>query len=250
MIRLRSFILLLLIYVISFVSLRYNINILYPYYYLKDLLLSPVYALIKDDTITLNNDLEQSVIASLQEEINELKNLSDITLVLSDFNYLNATVIERNREYWFNSLTINKGSSDGIMVDMAVIDSNGLVGRIESVNKHSSTVKLLTTNDVLNKMSVTVKASEDAYGITSGYDAKEKLLKVILYNDDIKINEGMKVETTGMGGIFPRGILIGYVYDLLKSSDGVSTIVRIKLAGNLEGEKYVRILQRKDDTNS
>jgi rod shape-determining protein MreC len=49
-----------------------------------------------------------------------------------------------------------------------------------------------------------------------------------------------------MGGVFPKGILIGAVFDTLEDTDGVSLIVRVRPSGNIEGERYVSILKRKE----
>ena len=246
MIKLKTIVIVLLVYLISFLSLRFNINLLYPYYYFKDLFLIPVRALSKDNNLKINKPLEDSIISSLKDEITELKKLNNISIVLSEFNYINATVIERNRDYWFNTITINKGKIDGIEEDMAVIDSDGLIGRISSVSDHSSIIKLITTNDTKNKISVVIKDNKMIYGIMSGYDSNNHLLKVIITDTTTEINKGVKVETTGMGGVFPSGILIGNVSKVVKDSDEVTTIVYVEPASNLKGEKYVSVLQRKE----
>lgn len=250
MIKLKTMVIVILVYFISFISLRFNINFLYPYYYIKDIILSPVRAISSEKEIEISNDFKDSLITSLKDEIAELKNLTNVKMVLGEFNHINATIIERNREYWFNSFTINKGSIDNIKEDMAVIDSNGLIGRISSVNKYTSTVKLITTNDTKNKISAVIRSDIDVYGILSGYDNNRHLLKVVITKNNEKINNGMKVETTGMGGIFPSGILIGNVASVIRDGDGVTTIVYVKPSGNLEGEKYVSILQRKEESNN
>ena len=61
-----------------------------------------------------------------------------------------------------------------------------------------------------------------------------------------EITENDKVETTGMGGVFPKGILVGNVYDKKIDEDGVSIIVRVKLSGNIKGDNYVAVLQRNE----
>lgn len=92
----------------------------------------------------------------LKQEIEKMKSELNIERVLSDYEYLNATVISRNSLYWYNSLTIDKGSHNGIKEGMVVINSTGLIGKIENVSTFSSDVKLITTNDTNNKISVTV----------------------------------------------------------------------------------------------
>ena len=242
-------IVIIIVYLISFITIKMNVNIFYPYYLIKDLLLYPVIAMGNDENNELSNDFMKNKISSLENEIIELKKLTNINNVLTEYNYLNATVIERNREYWFNSITINKGSIDGVQLDMAIIDNNGLVGRISNVRAHSSDIKLITANDVNSKISVVIKGINNIYGITKGYDNDSNLLKVIVDNN-IDLKEGLLVETTGMGGVFPKGILIGKVEKIIKDSDNVGYIVLVKLSGNIKDLRYVSVLQRKEISNN
>lgn len=249
MIKLRTIIIVIIIYVISYISVTYNVNLLYPYFLLKDTLLYPVHALTNNNELVLSNSLHDGIISALQDEIDNLKKLNNIKTVISDFNYVNATIIERNRQYWFNTITIDKGESDGIKEDMAVISGDGLVGRISSVRRSTSVIKLITTNDINNKISIVIKnKNKNIYGIINGYDSINNLLKVYI-SDNSEIDKNAKVETTGMGGVFPSGILIGEVFDTTLFTDSVSVIVRVRPIVNLEGERYVSILQRKESSN-
>ena len=92
----------------------------------------------------------------LKQEINKLKEELNVDYVLTEYDYLNATVISRNSMYWYNNLTIDKGKNNGIEEGMVVINSTGLIGKIVNVSTFSSDVKLITTNDTNNKISVTV----------------------------------------------------------------------------------------------
>lgn len=246
--KIKIIIILLIIYLLLSISINYDINILYPYYLLKDFIMYPVKALIKDNNIYLSDESIKVKIDNLEEEIIELKKLTNISNVLTDYNYINASVIERNREYWFNSITINKGSNDGIDIDMAVIDSNGLIGRISNVRKYTSDIKLITTNDINSKISVVIKGINNIYGITKGYDNQNDLLKIIVNNNEF-VKEGLNVETTGMGGVFPKGILIGKVEKMIKDDDNVGYIVLVKLSGNIKDLRYVSILEKKEILN-
>ena len=239
----KSSCLLLLLLFLSYFTIIHPIKIVKPFNYLKDLIFSPVHADTKEQE--LEEDMKESIIESLKSDIKELKKINNINLSISEFDVINATVISRNRDYWFNSLTINKGESDGINVDMAVIDSHGFIGRISMITKNTATVKLITTNDTKNKVSAVIHNKEnDIYGIINGFDSENNCLYLTI-TDNKEIIENSKVETTGMGGVFPRGILIGYVYDVIRKDDGVTNIVRVKPSSNIEGERYVSVLKRK-----
>lgn len=245
--KLKNIFLLIILLIISYFTFVKPSNIIKPFYIIKDLLFSPFSVFAKD--ISLSCDVNESIINNLKEDIRKLEKLNNINQNISNFDIINATVISRNRDYWFNTLTINKGSSDGIDIDMAVIDSDGLIGRISSVTNNTSVVKLITTNDTKSKISAVIKNNDkDIYGIIDGYDNKNNLLHLIV--DDIDIIKNSKVETTGMGGVFPRGILIGKVFDIVKKDDEVTNIVRVALSSDIKGERYVSILLRKKNTNN
>lgn len=245
--KLKNIILILILLIISYFTFIKPSNIIKPFYLVKDILFSPFSAIEND--IVLSDEFNKSIINSLKEDIKKLEKLNNVSQTISDFNIINATVISRNRDYWFNTLTINKGSSDGIEVDMAVIDSDGLIGRISLVTSNTSIVKLITTNDTKSKISAVIKNNDqDIYGIINGYDSKKNLLHLIV--DDIDIIKNSKVETTGMGGVFPRGILIGKVFDVIKKEDEVTNIVRVALNSDIKGEKYVSVLLRKKNIDN
>ena len=148
----------------------------------------------------------------LKQEIERLKGELNIEHVLTDYDYLNATVISRNSFYWYNMLTIDKGSHNGIKEGMVVINSTGLIGKITNVSTFSSDVKLITTNDTNNKISVTVTNGDTKLtGIINGYDYKKGLLTVEGISNTATVNNGDYVYTSGLGGVFPSGILIGRV---------------------------------------
>ena len=250
MTRLKPTVIIGLLFILLFLALKFNFSLLYPYYYLKDLILTPVLAGVESDNILLSNESYESIIASLQSEIVELKKLNNIKTVLSEFNKINATIIGRNKEYWFNTITIDKGKKDGVKADFAVIDNDGLIGRVENVREYTSDVKLISSIDKNNKISVVIhNDNKDYYGLLTDFDTKNKLLIITLFEEG-DIMDNAKVETTGLGGIFPKGILIGEVYDSYKESDDVTYIVRVKAKSNLEGDRYVSVLQREEVSNS
>lgn len=245
--KLRNIFLFIVLLIVTYFTFIEPSNIIKPFFLLKDIVFSPVHAIEKD--IKLSSEFNESIISSLREDIKNLEKLHNISLSISDYDTINATVISRNRDYWFNTLTINKGSNDGIDIDMAVIDGDGLIGRISSVTNNTSVVKLITTNDIKSKTSAVIKNNDrDIYGIINGYDSKNNLLHLIV--DDIDIIKNSKVETTGMGGVFPKGILIGKVFDVIKKDDEVTNVVRVVPSGNIKGEMYVSILLRKKSINN
>ena len=80
---------------------------------------------------------------------------------MSDYKQIQATVIGRNPDRWDELLIINKGLTDGIERDMAVITSNGLIGKVKSSRQFTSTVQLLSSTDSTNRVSAKLLESDN-----------------------------------------------------------------------------------------
>lgn len=188
----------------------------------------------------------------LKKEIDDLKNELNIDKVLSDYDYLNATVISRNTNVWYNTLTIDKGSHNGIEEGMVVINSTGLIGKITNVSTFSSDVRLITTTDTNNKISVTItNGDKHLTGLINGYDNKTGYLVVegISNTDNVSIDD--LVYTSGLGGVFPSGILIGKVENITTDVYDLAKIINVTPSADFNNINYVTVLKRADsDDNS
>ena len=191
-------------------------------------------------------NLYYSQVRELQKEVTELKSTLDLNATLSEYTFVNATVVNRNIGYWYNSLTIDKGSKNGVKKGDAVVTSNGLIGKITGVSNFSSTVKLLTTDEISNKISVKIDSENGyQYGLLIGYDKEYNLYKIegITNSDDIK--EGDVVTTTGLTDYFPSGIIIGKVSKVVKDEYDLNSIVEVIPTVNFDNISIVTILNRK-----
>lgn len=138
-----------------------------------------------------------------------------------------ANVIARDASSWNNQITIDKGSKDGMKVGFAVESVNGMVGKIVSVSNYTSIVKLLTSEDKTNSVSIKINVDQDnrADGILQSYDVKSGKYVIYLYDDNSKIEKGMQVITSGMGGGYPSGLLIGTVDSVQALSNQVGSTI-------------------------
>lgn len=177
--------------------------------------------------------------------IQELEEMLDLNATLMENEYINATIISRNLGFWYDKVTIDKGSTSGIKENQAVITSDGLIGRVISVSYFTSDIKLLTSSDINQKVSVKIKIEDDyVYGLLTGYNTKTKefILEGIAGNKEIPIHS--EVTTTGLGDIFPSGILIGYVNNITKDHFDLARTLTVTSNVDFEGVSYVTVLKR------
>ncbi len=191
--------------------------------------------------------IQKNVNKSLEQEIEELKKELDLNKTLTDYKSVNATVVSRNKNYWFQTLTIDKGKKAGLKVDQVVVTKDGLVGKINRVSNYSSEIKLITSDDVNYKISVSISTSKgDTYAILSGYNNKDKTLKVTGVDKDSGVEVGDTVVTSGMGGMFPRGIYIGTIEKIVNDKYDISKTLYIKTKQNFNSIHYVTVLKENE----
>ncbi len=201
----------------------------------------------------LQNKEEQvdSVISqneNLKNEISKLKDTLELNTILSDKVYLNATVVSRNIGYWYDEITIDKGSKNGIEKGMAVVTPKGLIGQITKVSNYSSTVKLLSNENMSDKISVKINIGDDyVYGLISKYDSKTNTYTVEGISENVDITEGADVVTTGMGTIFPSGLMVGKVKGVTTDNFDLSKVVEVEASVDFDDLDYVTVLKRKTE---
>lgn len=156
---------------------------------------------------------------------------------LQPWKFKLAHVVLRDPANWWRTVQIDLGSRDGLRKDLPVLTTNGLVGRIESVSYARSQVVLL--GDPNCKVSAMVEATGDT-GIISAsglFDGSVVEMSYLVHNANLK--PGQRVVTSGLGGLFPKGILIGEIVDSQPEEFGLTTQADVKLSAPLGGIEEV-----------
>lgn len=190
-----------------------------------------------------NEELSFNINKELESENKELKSLLKIRNSISEFDVINASVIERNTAYWFNTITINKGSRDGIKKGMAVITNGGIIGKIDNTSNLVSTVRLITSNDKDNKISVVIKSKKDYNAILKTLDNGDMVIEGL--DKDIEIENGNNVVTSGLSDIFPRGIIIGKIKSIELDKYASSKKALVESLTDINNIRFVSVLKRK-----
>lgn len=184
---------------------------------------------------------------ALETEIQELKEALELNKTLTEYDPVNATILSRNKSYWFNTLTIDKGSSSGIEENMAVITNKGLIGKITKVYYNSSEVKLITSDDINFKVSVAIQSNGvDYYAIMNGYDNKTGTIQLSGIDKTTPINVRDKVVTSGLGEMFPAGIYVGEVKEIKSDKYNLSKVIAMETKQNMNQIHYVTVLKVKE----
>lgn len=167
----------------------------------------------------------QKTIAGLREsqaENTRLRNLLDFQEKLK-LTTVVARVIAKDVSTEFRALRINRGTAAGIQQGMAVITNEGIVGRV--LRATSSTADVVTILDLLSAVDSIVERSRSR-GVVEGMTDDTCQLKFVLRTDDIQV--GDLLVSSGLGGIYPKGVPVGTVLKVAKKPFGISQDVEVK----------------------
>ena len=152
-----------------------------------------------------------------------------------------ADVVMRDPANWWHTIQINLGSRDGIRVDLPVLTSAGLVGRVSSVSLTRSEVVLIGNPDC--RVSAIVDDPVHDMGvIVAGGPVDTSLVNLTYLASGANIKPGQAVVTSGLGSVYPKGIPIGQIVDARTVEYGLYTEARVKLNANLGSLEQVWVL--------
>ena len=179
--------------------------------------------------------VENTQLLQDKDELNSLRDLYELDHKYETYEKVGARVISKDdSSNWFSTFTIDKGSNDGLVVDMNVMAGSGLVGIITDVGPNWATVRSII--DDYSNVSAQISETEDTCIIAGDLSlTDEGTVRLVKLNDpDSKVKVGDTVVTSQISDIFLPGILIGYVSEIgvdsnnLTHSGLVSTVVDFK----------------------
>lgn len=154
-------------------------------------------------------------------ELEKLRELYEIDNTYADHKKVGANVIGRSADNWYNNFTIDKGSKDGIEVDMNVIAGNGLVGIVASVSENYSIVRSII--DDSSNVSAMIINSFDVCTVSGDLQLMENGYIALNYLDkDVQIRDGDMIVTSNISEKYLEGILIGYAKDVKIDSNNLT----------------------------
>jgi rod shape-determining protein MreC len=206
--------------------------------------------LIYEENRVLKQNLEQ--FAQITAELHELKHengqLREMIGIqeskISDYKLRVAEVVSRSPDRWNHTLIIDKGTKDGIAPNMAVITPKGYIGRIQSVSNFSSQVELVTDIERGNHIGAIIQDEEHIYGVVEGYDPTNNWLIMRKIPMQSEIEPNHLVITSGLGGIIPKGLVLGEVISVNTDDQYLTKEAYIKPNADFQQLEKVFVVER------
>lgn len=159
----------------------------------------------------------------------------------SKYKVLTARIIGRDPSVWFDSSIVNRGSLDGVSLNMPVVTDGGLVGRVTATGPLTCQVDLITRNKSGVGGVIGQVGSSSALGVVTG-TSKSDLLEMKYVPGSVDVQVGQAVYTTGQDGIYPAGLKIGDIVSVVTGSATTPHQILIQPAAKLNSMQEVGIL--------
>ncbi|MDW0118102.1 rod shape-determining protein MreC [Sporosarcina thermotolerans] len=186
----------------------------------------------------------QAELADVRADNEKLRQIIGKEESLRDYSPIHATVISRNPDQWEEKIIIDKGTVEGVKLNMAVMTSSGLIGKVVLVTPFRSTVELLSTENRNFRVAAVIPGKESIFGLIEGYDRTRGELIMKRIDSDFDVKEGQLVQSSGLGGIFPKGLLIGEVTEVSTDDFGLTKLAYIRPAADFGMLDHVMVAKR------
>lgn len=186
-----------------------------------------------------NEELTAQV-AELSEAQETASRLESLLGLQSTYNLEStaARIIGESSDAWSRTVTIDKGSSDGFAINMPVCNSAGVIGQIIEVSANTSTVRLIT--DENSGVSAMVQSTR-AQGILQGQP--DGTLRLEYVTTDADVQEGDIIVTSGIGGVYPKGLPLGTVSTVVREENATYyTITVTPASSDTENNEEVLVI--------
>ncbi|MDK2821004.1 MAG: rod shape-determining protein MreC [Clostridia bacterium] len=178
----------------------------------------------------------------VKQENLRLRNLLNYTTLYDEaLDFKIAPVIGRSPNNWYHTLTLGIGSEEGLKKNQVVITSKGVVGRIIAVTPHTAEVLLIFDREGAIGGIVQVNRTP---GVVEGSSEYRGYLQMIHVSRDAPLEENQVVVTSGLGGIYPKGLVIGTIVKVIPEPNGLMKRAIIKPAADFERLEEVLVITR------
>jgi len=201
-------------------------------------------------TAQSENDVLKQRIQELEVEVQDNKSLTfenerlKSLLQLKEetaYKFLSAQVIGRDTSAWFDTSIINRGSLDGVKLNMPIVTNGGLVGRVTAVSPLTAQISLITNDKSSSGAVIGALGTSNALGVVSG-SGKKDILEMGYVQGSVEVKVGESVYTTGQDGIYPAGLKLGEVAEVRAGSASEALKIYIQPSAKLTSMQEVAVL--------
>ncbi len=192
-----------------------------------------------------NEELRQQIsdFSSEKYELNELRDLLNLAQSYSEYSTVGATVIAKNTGNWFYEFTIDKGSEDGIELDMNVLARGGLAGIVTDVGKNYSIVTSIIADDM--NVSAVSSTGRDSCIVSGDLELlDEGYIRLMYLPGDASVGEYERIITSTTSSKYLPGILIGYAFNITMDSNELTQSGYLIPAVDFAHLEHVVVIQK------
>lgn len=194
---------------------------------------------LKKQNEELKSKIEELEI--LKAENSVLREIANLSEEYSSYETVGAYIISKNISNISDIFIINVGTNDGIYENMAVMGENGLVGHVISATKN--TAKVMPITDINSSVTGELESSKKNV-IIRGNIESNKNLKVDIIQNDTEFFIGDIVETSGLGGIYPKGIKVGTIKEVIETENVTEKYAILEANTDFENLEYVLVIKK------
>ena len=189
-----------------------------------------------------NSKLEQSLreLENIKTENETLKEYLGLTEKYGEYKTVPGYVIDKDISNYSKTIVINIGKNDGIEEGMTVIADEGLVGHVISVT--DSTSKIQTIIDTASSVSCLMSTSKDSI-VCKGTLESNSELKAMYISTDANLVQGDSVDTSGLGGVYPKGIHVGTIKSIVNTKNITDRYAMVETAVDFNNLNTVLVIK-------
>ena len=187
---------------------------------------------------------ENRKLEPLKEENQRLREMIGLKDQFEQFNVVGAQIIAKGPGNWFSTFTIDKGTNDGLNKNDVAITNQGVVGHIFEIG--TNWAKVVSIIDANGAVSGLVMRTRDIAMVKGDVVLQnEGLCKMVQIPNDADVIVNDKIETSGLGGIYPKGLLIGTIIDIKQEAHEISKYAVVKPSVDFKRLEEVLIITKR-----
>lgn len=197
---------------------------------------------LRERIVQMEGDI--ALLGELEKENQRLSEIANFVQDNESYDIVTASVVGKSPGYWFDTFALNVGRNNGVQEDMPVITPTGLVGRVYEVG--GNWCKVMSIIDSDSSVSALIERTRDNTVVRGAVTVgtEEDLCTMVYLPLENDLVPGDKVLTSGLGGIFPKGLMIGEVLEVSRAQETTERTATIKPAVDFMNLEEVMVIKQ------